>query len=601
MIEGLNQGTDTVRTGLAYVLGANLENLVLTGAAAVNANGNALDNAMTGNSAANSLAGGNGDDTLNGNGGTDTLVGGAGNDVLIVDDLGDVINEIAAGGLDTVKSAVSITLSNIHLENLELTGSATNGTGNAANNVIVGNAGNNVLLGDDGNDLIAGGGGTDSISGEDGNDTLSGVGSLATLTGGAGNDAYFVDGNDTIFDDGGIDTVNSHVNYTLAADLENLVLVDNPSAIVGNGNALNNDITGNDYGNNLSGGDGNDTVDGGLGWDLLSGEIGADSLIGGDGNDTLDGGDGVDRMFGGLGNDTFVLSVATDVVLENAGQGFDIVQSAFAYNLAVNVEGLQLLGSANLNGNGNAGNNWLMGNSGNNVLNGGAGNDTLEGGAGIDTLVGSTGNDTYVVSDLVDTIVEVKGAGLDTVQTWIDYSLGSNNALENLVLLGSGDIDGTGNLAHNVIWGNSGKNDISGSAGNDTIYGGAGNDDLSGSLGNDHVYGGEGADAINLNSGSDRVYYMDVLDAGDLLQVFGTSGGFQDYVMLDGLFDSLGVAAASRASRVSLVSNGGSTDLWIDTDGSNGADLHLLTFQAMPDTSVLSVGNSATSDIVVGT
>ncbi len=75
---------------------------------------------------------------------------------------------------------------------------------------------------------------------------------------------------------GGIDTVNSHVNYTLAADLENLVLLG--SAIVGAGNALNNDITGNDYGNNLSGGDGNDTVDGGLGWDFLAGEIGVDSL-----------------------------------------------------------------------------------------------------------------------------------------------------------------------------------------------------------------------------------------------------------------------------------------------------------------------------------
>jgi Ca2+-binding RTX toxin-like protein len=195
----------------------------------------------------------------------------------------------------------------------------------------------------------------------------------------------------------------------------------------------------------------------------------------------------------------------------------------------------------------------------------------------------------------------VKGYGLDTVQTSIDYSLGSNNALENLVLLGSGDIDGTGNLAHNVIWGNSGKNDISGSAGNDTIYGGAGNDTLSGHLGNDHVYGGEGADTINLNSGSDRVFYTSVLDAGDLLQSFGTSGGFQDYVMLDGLFDSLGVAAASRAARVSLVVNGGSTELWIDTDGSNGGDLHLLTFQYMPTTSGLSIGNSTTSDIVVGT
>ena len=186
VIEGASQGTDTVRTGLAYVLGANLENLVLTGAAAVNGTGNTLHNAMTGNSGANSLSGGTGDDTLNGNGGTDTLVGGAGNDLLIVDDGTDIITEIAAGGLDTVQSAISFSLAtNVNLENLTLTGSAANGTGNAANNVIVGNGSNNVLLGDDGNEPITGGGGTDSINGEDGNDTLSGVGSLSTLLAGS--------------------------------------------------------------------------------------------------------------------------------------------------------------------------------------------------------------------------------------------------------------------------------------------------------------------------------------------------------------------------------------------------------------------------------
>ena len=115
---------------------------------------------------------------------------------------------------------------------------------------------------------MSGGGGSDSINGEDGNDTLDGVGSLTTLIGGIGNDLFVVDGNDTIVESalGGTDTVNSYVNYTLGSEIENLVLVG--SAIVGAGNALNNDITGNDYGNNLSGGDGNDTVDGGDGNDV---------------------------------------------------------------------------------------------------------------------------------------------------------------------------------------------------------------------------------------------------------------------------------------------------------------------------------------------
>ena len=447
---------------------------------------------------------------------------------------------------------------------------------------------------------MSGGGGSDSINGEDGNDTLDGVGSLTTLIGGIGNDLFIVDGNDTIVESalGGTDTVNSYVNYTLGSELENLVLVG--SAIVGAGNALNNDITGNDSGNNLSGGDGNDTVDGGDGNDVLSGELGADSLIGGDGADSLDGGDGIDRMAGGLGDDTYTLSIATDVVIEGAGQGFDIVQSAFAYTLAANVEALQLIGSADLNANGNAGNNWLMGNAGSNVLNGGGGNDTLEGGAGTDTLIGGAGNDTYVVADLVDSIVEVKGYGLDTVQSSVDFNLGSNNALENLVLLGSGDIDGTGNLANNVIWGNSGKNQINASAGNDTVYGGAGDDDLTGLLGNDNIYGGEGKDTINMLQGMDRAYYTSKLDAGDLLQNFSTSGSSQDYINLDGLFDSLGVAAAARAACVSLVQNGGSAEVWVDTDSTAGADTLMCTLQATSTTN-LSIGNLTTNDILIGT
>ena len=41
--EAANAGTDTVQPGSAYTLGSNVENLTLTGAAAVNGTGNALD------------------------------------------------------------------------------------------------------------------------------------------------------------------------------------------------------------------------------------------------------------------------------------------------------------------------------------------------------------------------------------------------------------------------------------------------------------------------------------------------------------------------------------------------------------------------------
>ena len=77
-------GVDTVRSSLGWTLGANVENLALTGAAAINGTGNGLDNIILGNTAANVLTGGAGNDTLDGGLGADTLIGGAGNDTYVL-------------------------------------------------------------------------------------------------------------------------------------------------------------------------------------------------------------------------------------------------------------------------------------------------------------------------------------------------------------------------------------------------------------------------------------------------------------------------------------------------------------------------------------
>jgi len=92
---------------VTYTLGSNVENLSLTGTAAINATGNALDNMLTGNSANNTLTGNAGNDTLNGGGGADTLVGGTGNDIYIFNSGygSDTIseNDATAGNKDTVQ------------------------------------------------------------------------------------------------------------------------------------------------------------------------------------------------------------------------------------------------------------------------------------------------------------------------------------------------------------------------------------------------------------------------------------------------------------------------------------------------------------------
>jgi Ca2+-binding RTX toxin-like protein len=72
--ESSNQGTDTVRSSVTFTLGANLEDLVLTGSSAINGSGNSAVNKLTGNSGINSLNGGGGSDTLAGGGGSDTFV-----------------------------------------------------------------------------------------------------------------------------------------------------------------------------------------------------------------------------------------------------------------------------------------------------------------------------------------------------------------------------------------------------------------------------------------------------------------------------------------------------------------------------------------------
>jgi Ca2+-binding RTX toxin-like protein len=80
--ENSGEGTDTVQAGISYTLGANLENLILSGSSGIGGTGNTGNNLLTGNAAANSLSGSSGNDTLRGAGGNDVLNGGTGSDTF---------------------------------------------------------------------------------------------------------------------------------------------------------------------------------------------------------------------------------------------------------------------------------------------------------------------------------------------------------------------------------------------------------------------------------------------------------------------------------------------------------------------------------------
>jgi serralysin len=74
-----------VQSSVSFNLtGQAIENLTLTGGAAINGTGNGLANRITGNDAANLLQGGTGGaDTLDGGLGADTLTGGSGPDAFL--------------------------------------------------------------------------------------------------------------------------------------------------------------------------------------------------------------------------------------------------------------------------------------------------------------------------------------------------------------------------------------------------------------------------------------------------------------------------------------------------------------------------------------
>jgi len=176
LIEGLNEGNDTVISAETYILPSNIENLKLTGSTNINGTGNNLNNLLSGNSGNNSLTGGAGNDSIDGGPGNDSLSGGAGDDIYIVDSSTDLITEAAGAGTDTVKAKVSFSLAAIaNVENITLTGSANiDGTANSLNNLLIGNSGNNSLSGGEGNDTIIGGAGNDSLDGGAGADSLTG-------------------------------------------------------------------------------------------------------------------------------------------------------------------------------------------------------------------------------------------------------------------------------------------------------------------------------------------------------------------------------------------------------------------------------------------
>jgi Ca2+-binding RTX toxin-like protein len=568
IVEAVNEGSDVVRASIDYALSDGLETLVLVGTAPLSGSGNSADNALYGNEGNNSLSGAGGNDSFNGGYGADTMIGGLGNDRYYVENSSDAVVEEVGQGNESVDSAVDWTLAE-GIENLALISTSLVGHGNELDNSILSTYGNVVyghggddtlaaagctLYGGDGDDILdagrsmyggvgndyyylsdkydyieeqsdqgidsvqvtftyelptnvenvvligftaydavgndldnvmtgndersntlVGNAGADWLMGKIGNDTLEGGAGDDTLDGGEGVDRLAgVDGDDTyvIHDptdltdaiveglDQGIDTIATSISCALGDNLERLLLT-GIAWINGTGNAL------------------------------------ANTIIGNSGANRLDGGAGADTLEGGGGADTYWIDDGGDIIVESADDAIDSVRSSVSIVLITGLDWLALTGDDDIDGIGNDLANIIDGNDGNNVINGGG---------GADTLYGRSGNDRFVIDDARDAIGDPDGAGDDTVESAITFSLAASS-IETLILTGEAQINGIGNELDNTLHGNAASNRLVGGKGDDLIDGGGGSDILIGEQGNDTYFIDDSTDVVveSANFGIDRV------------------------------------------------------------------------------------------------
>jgi Ca2+-binding RTX toxin-like protein len=573
VIEFANQGFDTVRSSVRWVLDANFEDLVLTGTANVNGFGNAQNNHLTGN---------NGNNYLQGFAGLDALVGGLGNDYYELGDLVflgrflgyfyDTVAEGAGAGIDTesitaIQNPLRFSTSGFtlgaNIENGIIQGTIDfNLNGNDLDNILTGNRAANVMNGFGGNDTLLGGLGID------------------TLAGGIGNDAYYLDdtnsatifsffrydsvtelagqGTDWVFvnSDQFTSTITSF--YTLGANIENARVTGSSNFFL-TGNELNNSLNGNSAANTLTGLAGNDRLEGGLADDILVGGLGDDTYVLSDTNSAL--------SFSFFHYDTVTEGVngGIDTVYVDSDQFTSTITSF--YTLGANVENGITAGTSRFLFTGNELNNNLVGNIAANTLTGLAGNDRLDGGLGIDQLVGGLGNDTYILNDTFkqkllspfqyDVVIEGAGGGNDNV--WVSSQAASSTPrspsytldvnIENGTITGAANFSLYGNGVSNVLNGNAAANNLVGFAGNDIIKGG---------LGVDNVIGGVGADQLYGEGGTDQFIFSALTESG-------TSTGFRDVIHDFAIGEKIDVSAIDANALLAL-----NQSFALDTNGNFG-------------------------------
>jgi Ca2+-binding RTX toxin-like protein len=347
-----------------------------------------------------------------------------------------------------------------------------------------------VFTGSDSDNEIRGGAGGDRLLGESGNDILNGLGGADTTDGGPGNDIHHVDNmGDVVIErgGGGRDTVYAGVSYVLDAAAEVEVLA---AATPGATDAIA--LTGNGFAQEIRG------------------NAGANILIGGGGADIL---------AGQRGDDIYLISSGSEILVEDANGGRDVVYSALNYSLTAGAH-IEVLSASGL---GETIALHLGGNELAQAIYGNAGANGLYSHGGADYLAGFGGDDTYFVAGGGEHVAEAAGQGRDVVYASASYALAAGSHVEALSadwILGTDAINLTGNEFNNEVYGNNGANMLNGG-------GGGGGDYLVGWGGDDTylVFGGGEIVVESAGGGRDVVYstVSYLLAAGTSVEVLSTS------------------------------------------------------------------------------
>ena len=602
--------------------------------------GGAGDDDLFGGNGNDAIDGGAGDDELIGNNGDDTITGGTGNDIALLAAGNDLFIWSSGDGSDTIEGGVDF-------DTLRLVGSKAGDTiGISANGTLT------EIAAPGGADLDVNVEFID-IRALDGADTIN-IGDIA----GTNVEAVAVDLAATLGGkaaDAKVDTVtfttaNTIDTVVVASTKDGRTVVHGPTVDISIAHAGKTDQL------VINAAGGADLVDAatlaaGKIALTLNGGVGADTLVGSAGDDTVIGGDGNDITLLGAGSDTFIWNPGDDNDTIEGGAGFDTLLfkgTDVSESIGISAVGARALLTSNVDTVSQDLDDVekieirSLGGMDGVVVSNLTGTDIKQIAVDLGTLAGvadgvtdqvvlfgTTGKDTVNLTS-VGGIVSITGLPARVTVAHADASdllavdtADGNDSINAATLKASAgrlSIDGgggndtiTGGLGHDVmaggdgndrllggggddqLFGGDGKDLMDGGAGNDLLAGGDGNDSLTGGIGNDTIVGGEGDDTMTGGTSNDTFRYESILDGHDVILSFdGNPAGGQDVLDLDKLFDSLGVLAADRASRVLISDKGASVDIFVDADGIAGFELSVATLKTAD---IISVGQ----DILVGT